>query len=231
MNRREVENFCFALSLQTEAADCNPNYGRHGGLLMWEVVGVLLGIALICWLVAKFLAPSSPRQPVDAVAPNTSDLTNSGASTSETWLSKEEADSELVRDFAGTLAFRVERREGEYRFVSEESGKQPAPGNLALARLGIFYLNVRGWKNYPAARLKVGEHVDLRREPENKYDPNAIAVARPGSKHIYGYVNRGFARRLAKQIDAGEEFVGVVMGRAGITVAVMPGEVAVELDL
>ncbi|MCF2588940.1 HIRAN domain-containing protein [Brevibacterium sp. UCMA 11752] len=198
---------------------------------MWVVVGILLAIALICWLVAKFLTPSSPQQPVDTIAPDTSDLTNTGASASETWLSKEEADSELVRDSAGTLAFRVERREGEYRFVSEESGKQPSPGNLALARLGIFYLNVRGWKNYPAARLKVGDHIDLRREPENKYDPNAIAVARPGSKHIYGYVNRGFARRLAKPFDSGKEFVGVVMGRAGITIAVMPAEVAAELDL
>lgn len=198
---------------------------------MWVVVGVLLGIALICWLGAKFLTPSSPQQPVDAVAPDTSDLTNNSTSTSETWLSKEEADSELVRDPTGTLAFRVERREGEFRFVSEESGKQPSPGNLALARLGIFYLNVRGWKNYPAARLKVGDCIDLRREPENKYDPNAIAVARPNSKHIYGYVNRGFARRLAKPLDAGEEFVGVVMGREGITIAILPVDVAEELDL
>ena len=200
---------------------------------MWVVVGILLGIALICWLAAKFLAPSSPQQPVDTdtVAPDISDQTNSSTSISETWLSKEEADSELVRDPTGTLAFRIERREGEFRFVSEESGKQPSPGNLALARLGIFYLNVRGWKNYPAARLKVGDHIDLRREPKNKYDPNAIAVARPSSKHIYGYVNRGFARRLAKPIDAGEKFVGVVMGRAGITIVVMPAEVAEELNL
>lgn len=198
---------------------------------MWVVGGILLGIALICWLVAKFLTPSSPPPPVDAVAPDTSGLTKNSTSASETWLSKEEADSELVRDSAGTLGFRVERREGEFRFVSEESGKQPSPGNLALARLGIFYLNVRGWKNYPAARLKVGDRVDLRRDPENKYDPNAIAVARPGSKNIYGYINKEFARRLAKPIDAGEKFVGVAMGRSGITIAVMPAEVAEELNL
>lgn len=36
-----------------------------------------------------------------------------------------EADSELVRDKRGTLAFRVERLEGELRFVSQVSGKQP----------------------------------------------------------------------------------------------------------
>ncbi|MCF2571612.1 HIRAN domain-containing protein [Brevibacterium sp. UCMA 11754] len=199
---------------------------------MWEIVGILFGIALICWLVAKFLKTSSPQQPVDAAALDTSDLTKSSASaTSDTWLSKEEADSELVRDSAKTLAFRVERRDGEFRFVSEESGKQPSPGNLALARLGILYLNVRGWKNYPAARLKVGDRIHLRREPGNKSDPNAIAVAHPGSKHIYGYVNKGFARRLAKPLDAGEEFVGVVMGREGITIAILPVDVSEELDL
>lgn len=200
---------------------------------MWVVVGILLAIALGCWLLAKVLSPAaripptadtllkdlSPRQGID-VAP-----------TSQTWLSKEEADSELVRDERGTLAFRVERRDGEYRFVGRESGKQPSPGNLALARLGIFYLNARGWKSYPAASLEVGDHIDLRREPENKYDPNAIAVARPGSKHIYGYINRGFARRLAKPIDSGREFVGVVMGRAGVTIAIMPTTVAEELNL
>lgn len=201
---------------------------------MWVIVGILLVIALGCWLLAKMLSPTAHNPPTINVPPedfNPGPPADNTASTSQTWLSKEEADSELVRDECGSLAFRVERREGEYRFVSEESGKHPSPGNLALARLGIFYLNVRGWKNYPAARLKVGDHIDLRREPANKYDHNAIAVARPGSKHIYGYVNRGFARRLAKPIDAGKEYVGVVMGRAGITVAVMPSEVAAELDL
>lgn len=200
---------------------------------MWVVVGVLLAIALGCWLLAKALSPTAHKPQTDDALPSGpgQDSINVVAPPSQTWLSKEEADSELVRDERGTLAFRVERREGEFRFVSEESGKQPSPGNLALARLGIFYMNVRGWKNYPAARLRVGDHIDLRREPENKYDPNAIAVARPGSKHIYGYVNKGFARRLAKPIDSGREFVGVVMGRAGITIAIMPVEVAEELNL
>lgn len=200
---------------------------------MWVVVGILLAIAIGCWLLAKFLSPTTHTPPTADAPPEGISLgsTADTASSSQTWLSKEEADSELVRDEGGSLAFRVERREGEYRFVRKKSGKQPSPGNLALARLGIFYLNVRGWKYYPAARLKVGEHVDLRREPENKYDPNAIAVARPGSKHIYGYTNKGFARRLAKPIDSGKEYVGVVMGGEGITVAVMPAEIAAELDL
>ncbi|SDS93768.1 HIRAN domain-containing protein [Brevibacterium siliguriense] len=200
---------------------------------MWVAVGILLAIALGCWLVAKVVSSVAHKPQTDDALSNVPGQapTNDVAPTSQTWLSKEEADSELVRDERGTLAFRVERREGEFRFVSQESGKQPAPGNLALARLGIFYLNVRGWKNYPAARLKVGDRIDLRRELENKHDPHAIAVARPGSKHIYGYVNKGFARRLAKPLDSGREFVGVVMGRAGVTIAIMPVAVAEELDL
>lgn len=200
---------------------------------MWVVVGTLLAIALVCWLLAKLLSPTTHTLPTTDALPNDigQDPGADTASPNQTWLSKEEADSELVRDDRGSLAFRIERREGEYRFVSNESGKQPSPGNLALARLGIFYLNVRGWKYYPAARLNIGDRIVLRREPDNKYDPNAIGVARPNTKHIYGYVNKGFARRLAKLLDAGEEFVGVVMGREGIRIAILPVDVAEELDL
>lgn len=90
-------------------------------------------------------------------------------------MSKEEADAELFRDEPGRLACCVEDREGELRFVSNISGERPSPGNLALARLGIFFLNLRGWKHYPAARLNTRSHVDFRRESDNEYDFNTVA--------------------------------------------------------
>lgn len=200
---------------------------------MWLVIAIVIGIALLCWLIFA-------RRPTLAVeerseSPDTPEEAGAGASEasvgSPTWLSMDEAAKELVRAADGRLAFHIELRDGELRFVSDSSGKQPSPGNRALAMLGIFYVNVRGAKYHPATSVKVGSHVDLRREPNNDYDRNAIGVARVGAKSIYGYVNKGAAARIAKHIDEGEEFVGIVMGRSGITLAIMRSAEADELGL
>lgn len=48
--------------------------------------------------------------------------------------------------------------------------------------------------------------VDLRRQPDNKYDPNAIAVYGVGGlfdEHHLGYLSRETAEVLAERIDAG----------------------------
>lgn len=200
---------------------------------MWLVIAIVIGIGLLCWLLiprATKLENEDFEPPTAApLQPSTSTLPRSGGS--EKWLSKEEADAELVRGADGRFTFHIELRDGELRFVSDSSGKQPSPGNRALAKLGIFYVNVRGAKYHPATSVKVGSHVDLRREPNNDYDRNAIGVARVGAKSIYGYVNKGAAARIAKHIDEGEEFVGIVMGRSGITLAIMRSAVADELGL
>lgn len=200
---------------------------------MWLVIAILIGIALLCWLlIPRASKPENedPEPPTAApLRPSANTLPRS--SGSEKWLSKEEADAELVRGADGRFTFHIELRDRELRFVSDSSGKQPSPGNRALSKLGIFYVNVRGWKHYPAARVKMRSRVDLRREPDNEYDRNAIAVARVGAKNIYGYINKAVAARVARPIDAGEEFVGIVMGRSGITLAIMPSAVADELGL
>nr|WP_269770082.1 HIRAN domain-containing protein [Brevibacterium antiquum] len=137
----------------------------------------------------------------------------------------------MVRGADGRFTFHIELRDRELRFVSDSSGKQPSPGSGALSKLGIFYVNVRGWKHYPAARVKMRSRVELRREPDNEYDRNAIAVARVGANSIYGYINKGVAARIARYIDAGDEFVAIAMGRSGITLAIMRITVADELGL
>ena len=155
--------------------------------------------------------------------------TESGGPSTK-WVSPAQANAEFVRRPDGTLGVQVQRRD-ELRFVGRESGLQAAPGNMALARLGIFYFNVRGHRYYDAVSIRARTRVLFRREPDNPYGSNAIAVLDPRTEALYGYVNKGFAARLAKRIDAGEEFAAFAMGRGGVTVAMMPVPIARELGL
>lgn len=52
------------------------------------------------------------------------------------------------------------------------------------------------------ARLKVGDRLELIREPENRHDRNAIRVEWQG--HMLGYVPRAENRQIAAAMDAGE---------------------------
>ena len=59
----------------------------------------------------------------------------------------------------------------------------------------------------------INEMVDTlvaEREPENPFDPNAIAIyvlKHNGQKKSIGYINRGLAQNLSPRIDAGEELI------------------------
>lgn len=63
------------------------------------------------------------------------------------------------------------------------------------------------------AFLKSGDVLSLRREPENQFDENAIAVFH-GEDHL-GYLNRKLAEKLSKQIDNGTKFSCEVSERTG----------------
>lgn len=53
----------------------------------------------------------------------------------------------------------------------------------------------------------------LIREPDNRYDPNAIAVHAP-SIGMLGHLPRGTAERMAPEIDAGTEWAARLVGVA-----------------
>lgn len=82
-------------------------------------------------------------------------------------------------------------------------------------RLGLCTSYARGWDHhrsaYRAADLTYGHWVDLKREPDNPHDPNAIAMCAPGSRVPFGYVGRGRARSVARRIDGGEDMAGVTI--------------------
>lgn len=58
--------------------------------------------------------------------------------------------------------------------------------------------------------LGVDEVVEARRDPENPYDPNAIAIFSQ-EQHI-GFIERGLAEELAPIMDGGASLKVVVVG-------------------
>jgi hypothetical protein len=75
-------------------------------------------------------------------------------------------------------------------------------------------VSITGSMFYPGAteiikklQYKFGAPLILKREPELKYDPNAVAVYR-GDQQL-GYVPRGLAAELAPLMDAGTEVTAV----------------------
>ena len=74
----------------------------------------------------------------------------------------------------------------------------------------MFYPNATA--NIKWLQTRFGEPLILKREPELKYDTNAVAVYLPskvgGDKQL-GYVPRGLAAELAPIMDAGTEVTAV----------------------
>ncbi|MCU4295517.1 hypothetical protein D3I60_00205 [Brevibacterium permense] len=198
---------------------------------MWVMVGVLLVVASASWMLAQRMKSAAHSASVAGTQLDAPPGFGGGTVVLEKWLPGEVPAMEFTGRKARTFAFRIERGADEYRFVSVESGKRLSPGSLALARVSILYLNVRGWKNHGAARMKAGDRIDLRRESEGVQVAQVITVARPGAKRIYGYINKRYSHRLVKSLDAGEERVGIVMGRSGNTIAIMPANLAEALGL
>jgi len=84
-----------------------------------------------------------------------------------------------------------------------------------LSRLGIYTFRVRGVSYHheavKAASLSPGSKVRLVREPDNEFDPNAIAIHPNRGRSPIGYVNKQNAARLAKRLDAGEALVAITL--------------------
>src|SRR5574338_651190 len=62
--------------------------------------------------------------------------------------------------------------------------------------------------------LPEGAQLTLKREPENKFDPHAIAVHAPDGTKI-GFVTKAQAGWLSRLIDNGLEMYGVLQSKSG----------------
>ena len=129
-----------------------------------------------------------------------------------------------------------------YQLVDPESGRYLARDAPELAALGLHVVG-RGRRGPPPrggdrvrTRWRPGSPLELRRDPENEHDPNAIAVHAGGGAQV-GWVPRELAAELAPELDAGEPWSAIVLReqrrsprdpRHGLTMLLAP---AAEVEL
>ena len=127
-----------------------------------------------------------------------------------------------------------------YQLVDPGSGRYLARDAPELAALGLRVVGVAGAGRHHADAIdsdavKPGSPLELRRQPDNEHDPNAIAV-HAGDAQI-GWVPREVAAELAAELDEGRPWSALVLReqrrsprdpRHGLTMLLAP---AAELEL
>lgn len=103
-----------------------------------------------------------------------------------------------------------------YQLVEPESGRYLARDAPELGARGLRVAGVAGASRHHADALaleeaaKPGDPLELRRDPGNEHDPNAIAVHVEGGEQL-GWVPREIAAEIAAEIDAGEPWSALVL--------------------
>lgn len=128
-----------------------------------------------------------------------------------------------------------------YQLVDREDDRYLGRDAPELAERGLRVAAVAGAGRHHADALAMdaaapGEPLELRREPGNEHDPNAIAVHASRGPQL-GWVPREIAAELAPELDAGKPWCAVVLReqrrsprdpRSGLTMLLAP---ATELRL
>jgi hypothetical protein len=121
-----------------------------------------------------------------------------------------------------------------YTLVDPESGRYLARDAPELAARGLRVVGVAGAALHHADALDTdaaapGRPLELRRDPANPHDPNAIAVLAGGPQ--VGWVPREIAAELAGELDAGRPWSAVALRehrpsprhpRSGLTMLLAP---------
>jgi hypothetical protein len=129
-----------------------------------------------------------------------------------------------------------------YQVVDRESGRYLARDAPELAALGLRVAGVAGAGAHHAQALASdavapGARLELRRDPDNPHDPNAIQVHPGDGGDQVGWVPRELAAELAPELDAGRPLSAVVLreqrrsprdSRHGLTMLIAT---AAELEL
>ncbi len=127
-----------------------------------------------------------------------------------------------------------------YQLVDPASGRYLARDAAELAERGLHVAGVAGAARHHGEALAwedlgPGVRLELRRDPGNEHDPNAIAVHGPGGGEQVGWVPRELAEEIASELDAGRAWSAVVLReqrpsprdpRTGLTMLLAPdGEI------
>ena len=99
-----------------------------------------------------------------------------------------------------------------FQLVDPGSGRYL--GRDAARERGLHVVGVAGAGQHHAealvaAAIRPGDPLELRRDPANEHDPNAIQVLAGGAQ--LGWVPRELAEELAPRLDAGEPWTAVVL--------------------
>jgi len=128
-----------------------------------------------------------------------------------------------------------------YQLLDPDSGRYLARDAQELTSRGLHVAGVAGAGRHHADAIASsdaaapGRPLELRRDPDNEHDPNAIAVHAGGEQ--VGWVPRELAEELAPQLDAGETYSAIVLReqrrsprdpRHGLTMLLAPDD-AIEL--
>jgi HIRAN domain len=98
----------------------------------------------------------------------------------------------------------------------DSKGRYLARDDPSLAARGLRVAAVAGAGSHHAEALAVedvgpGRALELRRDPGNEHDTNAIAVHPQGGGAQIGWVPRELAAEIAPRLDAGERWSAVVL--------------------
>ena len=102
-----------------------------------------------------------------------------------------------------------------FQLVDAASGSFIGRDDPQLAERGLRVAGVAGAARHhgdalSSSELAPGSVLELRRDPGNEHDPNAIAVHEPGGGQV-GWVPRELAEEIAPELDAGRSWTAVVL--------------------
>lgn len=167
--------------------------------------------------VAEYLARRGPRWPMTP-AERADRAERLGLVSREEYLSPEAETEALTTGPDGLPDLWLERVRDRLLVVTPNGWVNPK-SRTAASHAGLWSFVVRGTAHHERAARRgdfsPGAPVRLVREPNDQHDPNAVAIYAAGARDVVGYVPRGYAKRLAKLLDAGADMVAVSTRGAG----------------
>jgi hypothetical protein len=105
------------------------------------------------------------------------------------------------------------------QLCEDATGLLVSPGDSRLPRAGVYVAQLRGLAFHrlgcTAGDFRPGAPVRLAREPDNEFDPDAVAVYDDTGQHLAAYVSNQKARILARLIDSGAPIEAVSIQGSG----------------
>jgi len=93
------------------------------------------------------------------------------------------------------------------RLVEDETGLVLGPTNRHLPKVAVYVSKLRGTKYHrsgcKAGDFSPGAPVQLQAEPDNPYDPHAVAVLDATGTHKAAYLNKAKARTVGRLLGSG----------------------------